>query len=133
MSYTVKELETILSNYTYLLKALEEARMNILFPYVLEDTNTGGSSSGRISNPTESTAVALMESDDEELQRHVKAIRRTYDNVEPHKKKMIDLYYFNRAYGMSVANIALKLNTDVSTLYRWRMCVCNELRNQLNG
>lgn len=132
MQYSDKELEVILSNYKYLLKALEDNRMNILHPYMVTDTNTGGSSSGRISNPTESTAIALIEFDDEEIELHVKAVQATYSKMAVDQKRMMEVYYFERSYGMKEKDIASRLNTDRSNLWRWRKIICRELRKQLN-
>lgn len=132
MDYTFKELETIFSNYRHLVRALEDERTNVLNPYIITDTNVGGSSSGRISNPTESTAIALVElEDDEEIKNHVKAIEKTYLKMDIEKQRMMRVFYFERVYGLRVDNVALKLNVDVRTLKRWRDCACNELRKQL--
>lgn len=132
MSYTDEELESILSNYTYFIKELRDTRVNILFPYVLTDTNTGGSSSGRISNPTESTAIALSEPDDEELKVKVRAIQNTYSKMSIDFKKMMEFYYFERPYGMKDESIAARLNVDRATLWRWRKKVCKEVAKQLD-
>jgi len=132
LRYTDDELEVILSNYKYLLKSLEDSRINILYPYVISDTNTGGGSSGRLSNPTESTAIALLEFNNEEAELHVKAIQATYSKMAVDKKRMMEVYYFERSYGMKEKDIASRLNTDRSNLWRWRKTVCKELRKQLN-
>jgi len=132
LQYTDKDLEVILSNYKYLLKALEDSRINILYPYMIADTNIGGGSSGRISNPTESTAIALVEFDNEEIESHVKAVQATYSKMAVDQKRMMEVYYFERSYGMREKDIASRLNTDRSNLWRWRKTICRELRKQLN-
>lgn len=131
MQYTDKELEGILSNYKYLLKAIEDNRMNILHPYIITDTNIGGGSSGKMSKPTESTAIALIESNYEDIEMHVKAVQATYSKMPVDQKRMMEVYYFERSYGMKEKDIASRLNTDRSNLWRWRKTICRELRKQL--
>lgn len=131
MQYSDKELEVILSNYKYFLKLLENPRLNILYPFMITDTNTGGGSAGRISNPTESTAVSLAESSTMNIELHVKAIQATYSKMAVDQKRMMEVYYFERSYGMKEKDIASRLNTDRSNLWRWRKAICKELRKQL--
>lgn len=126
------ELEIILSNYRLLEKAYHNERTNILHPYMETDTNTGGSSSGRISNPTASTAIALVE-DDDGIQKHYRAIQRTYLKMDAEKQRTMEFFYFNRPYGVKNTGIALRLNIDIRTLKRWRECICCELDKQLGG
>ena len=132
MQYTDKELEGILSNYKYLLKAIEDNEANILYPYVMSDTNIGGGRSGRISKPTESTAMALIDANYEDIETHVKAVQATYSRMPVDQKRMMEVYYFERSYGMKDKDIASRLNTDRSNLWRWRKTICKELRKQLN-
>lgn len=131
MQYSDKELEVILSNYKYLLNQIRLATEEAYNPYRETDTNTGGSSSGRISNPTEDTAIAVMLVDTEEMEKQAKAIQNTYAKVPLHKKRMMEVYYFERSYGMTLEATSQRLNIDVSTLRRWRKDVRQILRKEL--
>ena len=131
MDYSDKQLEVMLSNYKYLLKHIRHATEEVFAPYRETDTNTGGSSSGRISNPTEDTAMALMLIDTSVAEQQAKAIQNTYAKVPVDQKRMMEVYYFEKSYGMTIQATAQRLNTDVSTLYRWRKNVRRELRKEL--
>lgn len=132
MQYSDKELEVILSNYKYLLNQIRLATEEAYNPYRETDTNTGGSSSGRISNPTEDTAIAVMLVDTQEIEKQAKAIQNTYAKVPQHQKRMMEVYYFERSYGMTLEATSQRLNIDVSTLRRWRKDVRQILRKELN-
>lgn len=131
MQYTDKDLEIILSNYKYLLRQIRQSEEEVYTPYRETDTNTGGSSSGRISNPTEDTAIALLLVDTANEEFQAKAIQNTYARVPLHQKRMMEVYYFERSYGMTLEATAQRLNIDVSTLRRWRRDVRQILRKEL--
>lgn len=131
MEYSDKQLEVILSNYKYLLKHIRHATEEVFAPYRETDMNTGGSSSGRISNPTEDTAMALMLIDTSAAEQQAKAIQNTYARVPLHQKRMMEVYYFERSYGMTLEATAQRLNIDVSTLRRWRKDVRVILKEEL--
>lgn len=127
---TNAELEIILSNYRLLEKAYHNERTNILHPYMETDTNTGGSSSSRISNPTASTAIALT-ADNEDIQKHYRAIQRTYMSVNNAKKRMMEVLYFDRAYNSTLTSVSILLNIDQRTLREWRKEVIDKLKKEL--
>lgn len=131
MTYSDKELEVILQNYKSLLSSLRKTEEAALYPHKIQDENTGGGKSNKTGDPTSNYAMALLGEVNEELRSHVKAIQSTYANVNVDQKRMMELYYFERSYGISEKNIAIRLDSDRSTLWRWRKQICKEFRKQL--
>lgn len=132
MTYSDKQLEMILYNYKELMSMLASKEEAFGFaPWKLTDTNSGGGASNRTTNPTETIALNLIEGGEEQVRQYVKAIQSTYSNMPVDQKRMMEVYYFERSYGMREKDIAARLNTDRSNLWRWRKIVCKEFRRQL--
>ena len=118
MTYTDKELEVILQNYKSLLSAVRNEEENALYPYMPQEENIGGGKSNVTSDPTFRLAMALLRRGDTEAKRNVKAIQATYARLNVDQKRMMELYYFERSYGMNETQMAIRLGSDRSHLWR---------------
>lgn len=129
MKYTDKDLETLLFNFRYLKSEISEE--GIMAPFKLEDTNTGGGRSGFVTNPTESVVMQLV--DNETLANKIYfSIKITYANMSLDKRKVMEDFYFYREFGVKDNEIADKLKTDRSNLWRWRKEILKTFRNVLD-
>ncbi|MGX7394005.1 hypothetical protein [Carnobacterium mobile] len=129
MKYTDKDLETFLFNFRYLKSEISEE--GIMAPFKLEDTNTGGGRSGFVTNPTESVVMQLV--DNETLANKIYfSIKITYANMSLDKRKVMEDFYFYREFGVKDNEIADKLKTDRSNLWRWRKEILKTFRNVLD-
>lgn len=132
MQYTDKELEIMISNYNQLRIQLQAVRENIMTPYTITDTNTGGGSSSKISNPTEMTAIRLT---DDDVLKDIKniglAIENTYALLPYDKKKMMKAYFIERDYTINETEIAKRLHIGRSTLWRWKNEIINLYKKEL--
>ncbi|WP_029276274.1 hypothetical protein [Carnobacterium jeotgali] len=129
MKYTDKELETFLFNFKYL--KIETSEEGVMTPFKLQDTNTGGGSSGFVSNPTESVVIHLV--DDEALANKIcLSIEKTYASMTLDKRRVMEVYYFYREYGAKEIEIAEELKTSRSNLWRWSKEILKAFRQELD-
>jgi len=130
LQYTDKELETFLFNFKYL--KIETSEEGVMTPFKLQDINTGGGSSGFISNPTESVVIHLV--DDEALANKIcLSIEKTYANMTLDKRRVMEDFYFYREYGVKDIDIAEELKTNRSNLWRWRKDILKAFRHKLDN
>ena len=132
MQYTDKELEIMISNYRQLRVQLLSIRENIMVPHVITDTNTGGGSSGFLSNPTEMTAIRLAEDDGlNDIKNIGLAIENTYALLPKEKQKMMLAYFIDRDPKLKDKEIARRLYIDRTTLWRWKNQIRQIYKNEL--
>ncbi len=132
MQYTDKELEIMISNYRQLRVQLLRIRENIMVPHVITDTNTGGGSSGFLSNPTEMTAIRLAEDDGlNDIKNIGLAIENTYALLPKEKQKMMLAYFIDRDPKLKDKEIARRLYIDRTTLWRWKNQIRQIYKNEL--
>lgn len=132
MQYTDKELEIMISNYRQLRGQLLNIRETIMVPHVIKDTNTGGGSSGFLSNPTEMTAIRLAENGDlNDIKNMGLAIENTYALLPKEKQKMMLAYFIDRDPKLKDKEIARRLYIDRTTLWRWKNQIRQIYKNEL--
>ncbi|WP_280512911.1 hypothetical protein [Carnobacterium inhibens] len=132
LQYTDKELEIMISNYRQLRVQLLRIRENIMVPHVITDTNTGGGSSGFLSNPTEMTAIRLAEDDGlNDIKNIGLAIENTYALLPKEKQKMMLAYFIDRDPKLKDKEIARRLYIDRTTLWRWKNQIRQIYKNEL--
>lgn len=121
MQYTDKELEIMIRNYRQLREQLKNIRESIMVPHTITDTNIGGGSSGRLSNPTEMTAIRLSEDDIlNEIKNIGLATENTYALLPRDKQKMMMMYFIDPVPNLKDREIAERLFINRSTLWRWK-------------
>lgn len=132
LQYTDKELEMMISNYRQLKGQIFNIRENIMVPHVIKDTNTGGGSSGFLSNPTEMTAIRLAENNDlNDIKNIGLAIENTYALLPKEKQKMMLAYFIDRDSKLKDKEIARRLYIDRTTLWRWKNQIRQIYKNEL--
>lgn len=132
MQYTDEELESMICNYRQIRDGLKRIRESIMTPYIIEDTNIGGGSSGFLSKPTEMTAIKLAENDDLNAIKNIGlAIENTYAALPPDKQKMMLAYYIDRKPNIKNKEVAKQLHMDRTTLWRWNIEIVNLYRKEL--
>lgn len=109
-------VEAMLYEYPDMINEIERIREEILCPGGSEDM-VRVQSSGK-SDPTASRATALTAHDRlRHLQNTVEAIERALRKLDPEKKKLVELKYWQRLPNRQVAT---KLHVSEMSFYRWR-------------
>jgi len=94
---TYSFIEQTLLDYNEIDKHIKKRVEELTYPVSVPDDNIGGSSSGRLSNPTERLAVTIMDDILISNLKHTKAIvDEVLDGLEPSARKVIQLYYIDR-------------------------------------
>ena len=86
----------------------------------------------QVSNPTLKTVTRLMtDRRINHLQMIVDAIEYVTDGLLEDRLKLIELKYWQRPRQLTDAGIAMELNIEVRTLYRWTDAICTAIGMEL--
>lgn len=120
---TFRVIEDILRDYPDYDRHIAARRQKIFYPDNLySDENMGGSSSGRISKPTEQIAMTIaIDKELQLLQYQRDAVERVINHSDPITNKIVREYYFTRPRTKTWEGIALDMNMSASN--------CRKLRN----
>ncbi|EMG27523.1 transcriptional regulator [Listeria fleischmannii 1991] len=129
-----KSIEDEIRFYHDTKKELEQLRINVVLGASFQeqrDENTGGSSSGYISNPTEQRAMLLqMDRQIERRQKVILALDSVLNKLSDEDKQLIHFRYWDRGKPTWVW-IASKLNMDESTARRRSRKIIIEISKRL--
>src|SRR5690606_37168517 len=67
----------------------------------------------------------------EHLSMIVNAIQTVYERLPEEKKRLVEMYYWNRSRQWTLEGIAYELNTSRITVYRWRREIVEEIAAQI--
>lgn len=136
MEESFKELEKKLTRYKWYLKESKIIELSIRYPIRENDENIGGGSRNTRDNDNNLRTLIKLE-ENEDLSEYIeigKAIEKTYAELPDYKKEAMMEFYINRKnhpYRGHPKRVAAKLNIDVKTLYRWRMDIVDEFKENL--
>lgn len=114
---TFRLIEAELYAYPKTKEELEQLREDILsmqaVAYEGIKVNTSGVSDITAKKAVKLTSLALME-----MARRVEAIEYVYGRLDEERKKLVRLKYWES--NLTNKGIALEMNIDLATFYRWR-------------
>ena len=118
---TFKHVESELFAYHDTRKEIIRLRNEILYPSRQQDDNIGGGRSGSTGDPTGRVVTALTANARlQHMESIVHAIESVYERLPEEKKRLVNLYYWNRPQLLTWEGIAQKLHISRITAIRWR-------------
>lgn len=129
---TYSFIEQTLLDYNEIDKHIKKRVEELTYPVSVPDDNIGGSSSGRLSNPTERLAVTIM---DDILISNLKHTKYIVDDVleglEPKAREVIQLYYIDNPRKYTWSGIAGETNFSESYCRKIRNAVFEQIAKKL--
>lgn len=119
---TFKYIESEIYSYYETLKQIELVRYELMHESSVQTNNESGKSSVRnISNETERKATALLtDRRIERMEKITTAIDKVYDRLDLDKKRLMELYYWERPGELTWDGVAKELAAGRMTVLRWR-------------
>jgi len=129
---TFKHVEAELFAYKDSVKELVWLQEEILHSTPDRYKPMEGKRTGWISDPTGRAATLLsIHRRIEHLSMIVNAIQTVYERLPEEKKRLVEMYYWNRSRQWTLEGIAYELNTSRITVYRWRREIVEEIAAQI--
>lgn len=129
---TYSFIEQTLLDYNEIDKHIKKRVEELTYPVSVPDDNIGGSSSGRLSNPTERLAVTIMDDMLISNLKHTKAIvDEVLDELEPDARRVIHLYYIDHPRKYTWTGVALEANFSESYCRKIRNIVFEKIAKKL--
>ena len=129
---TYSFIEQTLLDYNEIDKHIKKRVEELTYPVSVPDDNIGGSSSGRLSNPTERLAVTIMDDMLISNLKHTKYIvDDVLDGLEPKARKVIQMYYIDSPRMYTWSGIALETNFSESYCRKIRNAVFEQIAKKL--
>ena len=129
---TYSFIEQTLLDYNEIDKHIKKRVEELTYPVSVPDDNIGGSSSGRLSNPTERLAVTIMDDMLISNLKHTKYIvDDVLDGLEPKARKVIQLYYIDNPRKYTWIGVALETNYSEKQCRNIRNIVFEKIANKL--
>lgn len=129
---TYSFIEQTLLDYNEIDKHIKKRVEELTYPVSVPDDNIGGSSSGRLSNPTERLAVTIM--DDiliSNLNRTKNIVDDVLDGLEPKAREVIQLYYIDSPRKYTWTGVALETNYSEKQCRNIRNIVFEKIAKKL--
>lgn len=117
---TFNYLEDELFHYYDTVREIDRIRYDIMHQGRSSQGNDGGSRSG-VSDPTARIAIELVTDRRlERMSRIADAIGTVIDRLQPEKRQLLQIVYWDRPRILTWQGAALKLHITKRTAYRWR-------------
>lgn len=115
-------LEHELMHYHDTLHEIERTRRDILFGgKSTDDENIGGGRSNMPGDVTGSKAISLITNSRlEHMERITSVIDKVFERLQPEKRKLVQLMYWDRPRMLTWDGAAIKLHIHKRTAFRWR-------------
>lgn len=115
-------LEDELMHFNETKKEIDRLRRDILHGSGMdEDENIGGGKSNLPGDTTGRKAIALASNAKlDRMERLVESIQSVFERLQPEKRKMIQMMYWDRPKLLTWEGVALKLHITKRTAGRWR-------------
>lgn len=115
---TLNYLEDELTHYHDTAKEIERIRLDILMQGKQEQEGGRGTS---ISDPTSRIAIELVSNARlERLIRIYQILSDIINRLQPEKKRLIQIMYWDRPRQLTWSGVAIKLHITKRTAFRWR-------------
>jgi RinA family phage transcriptional activator len=124
-------IEDELTHYHDTLREIERLRQDILHG---GRSSLGGDDGGRGSGPSDPTARVAMalvaDARIERMEKITRIIERVIPRLQPEKRKMVQIMYWDRPRMLTWQGVAIKLHITKRTAFRWRREIIHAIAEQ---
>lgn len=118
---TLDYIENELFHYFDTKKEIDQIRRDILHQHKSSIGDSDGSSGGGPSNPTARIATELITNARlERMQKVMDVIDSVIDRLQPEKRQLIQIIYWDRPRILTWQGAAIKLHITKRTAFRWK-------------
>lgn len=130
--FTKRFIEKQLEDYPKMDEYIMQRRLELKYPIGQSDENIGGSSSGRISNPTEQ-AVMTIHSDKRlnQLEKTKEALETVLNTLDSNAYALVELRYWTKPQTRTWVGIAREIGYSERQCYNVRDLIVENIGKEL--
>jgi len=130
--FTKQFIEKQLTDYPKMDEYIMQRRLELKYPIGQVDENIGGSSAGRVSNPTERT-IMTINSDKRltQLEKTKEAIEKVLDTLDVNSYSLVELRYWTKPQTRTWIGIAKEIGYSERQCYNVRDLIIDNIGKEL--